>query len=222
MKATSVVVVLASCLSGSAALSDCDLSGLVKAGAVTGGVVLHLGCGSGPGTASIYTNDNLIVHGLDNDSRCIQQARAYLNERGLYGPISVEYHTDSRLPYADNTVNLVVAEDPGLAALEEIMRVLVPQGVAFYQQGGKWRKQVKARPQDIDEWTHFLHDADNNAVARDEHIGPPRHLQWVAGPLWLRSHETPSGVQAMVTGAGRFFYIFDEGSTKSIMTSVSR
>jgi len=29
--------------------------------------------------------------------------------------------------------------------------------------------------------------------------------------LWLRSHETPSGFQAMVSGGGRTFYILDEG-----------
>jgi len=40
---------------------------------------------------------------------------------------------------------------------------------------------------------------------------PPRGLQWVAPPLWLRSHETPSGIQASVSGGGRLFYLFDEG-----------
>ncbi|KKK92584.1 hypothetical protein LCGC14_2701470, partial [marine sediment metagenome] len=30
-------------------------------------------------------------------------------------------------------------------------------------------------------------------------------------PLWLRSHETPSGIQAPVASRGRLFYFFDEG-----------
>ncbi|MBN2270267.1 MAG: PQQ-binding-like beta-propeller repeat protein, partial [Sedimentisphaerales bacterium] len=42
-------------------------------------------------------------------------------------------------------------------------------------------------------------------------VGPPESLQWLAPPLWLRSHETPSGIQASVSAAGRLFYIFDEG-----------
>jgi outer membrane protein assembly factor BamB len=112
-----------------------------------------------------------------------------------------------RLPYVDNLVNLVVAEKPGDVSMDEVMRVLVPNGVAII--GGK--KTVKPRPSDIDEWTHFLHDAGNNAVARDKRVDAPRSLQWQAPPLWLRSHETPSGFQAMVCGGGRVFYIFDEG-----------
>jgi outer membrane protein assembly factor BamB len=188
-----------------------DLPGLVEAGGVTGGVILHLGCADSRQTASLYSNESVVVHGLERDPRKVAAARAYLMEQGLYGPVSVEQHTGPLLPHADNTVNAVFVHDTELASPEEIMRVLVPQGIAFFWEAGQWQKQVKARPAGIDEWTHFLHDADNNAVARDERVGPPRHLQWLASPLWLRSHETPSGVQAMVTGAGRFFYIFDEG-----------
>ena len=206
-----LLVCLAPCLSTAAAPSDPGLSDLIRSARVTGGVVVHLGCGDARRTASIYSRDSMIIHGFDHDPKKVQAARAYLMARELYGPISVEHHTGRLLPHADNTVNLVLAEDMSLASQEEIMRVLVPQGVAFIRQAGQWNRRVKARPQGIDEWTHFLHGADNNAVARDERVGPPRHLQWLANPLWLRSHETPSGVQAMVTGAGRFFYIFDEG-----------
>ena len=41
------------------------------------------------------------------------------------------------------------------------MRVLSPLGVAYA--GGK--RIAKPWPKEIDEWTHFLHGADNNAVA---------------------------------------------------------
>ena len=35
----------------------------------------------------------------------------------------------------------------------------------------------------------------------DTSVGAPRCVQWVAPPLWLRSHETPSGIQSVyVTG----------------------
>ncbi len=212
MKATvGLFVCLVPCLSVTAAPGDRDLSDLVESSGVTGGVLVHLGCGDARRMASTYSRDNMIIHGLDRDPRKVKEARVHLLEQGLYGPISVEHHTGRLLPHSDNTVNLILAEDMSLASQEEIMRVLVPRGVAFIRQGGQWTKKVKPRPQGIDEWTHFLHDVDNNAVARDERVGPPRHLQWLADPRWLRSHETPSGVQAMVTGSGRFFYIFDEG-----------
>jgi len=44
-------------------------------------------------------------------------------------------------------------------------------------------------PPDIDQWTHFRRDASNNAVAKDKKIGPPRHLQWKAGPGSAKTEE---------------------------------
>ncbi len=51
--------------------------------------------------------------------------------------------------------------------MNEIMRVLCPDGVACIKSDDKWNVVVKPRPKEIDEWTHFLHDATGNAVARD-------------------------------------------------------
>ncbi|KPK45383.1 MAG: hypothetical protein AMK72_11140, partial [Planctomycetes bacterium SM23_25] len=65
-------------------------------------------------------------------------------------------------------------------------------------------------PSDIDEWTHYLHGADGNPVAQDRIVGPPKHYQWISGPLWLRSHETDSSVCTLVTARGRLFAIVDE------------
>ncbi len=75
---------------------------------------------------------------------------------------------------------------------------------------GRWLRIAKPWPDDIDEWTHFLHGADGNPVARDEVVGPPRHCQWTGPPRWLRSHETDSSISTMVTAQGRLFYIMDE------------
>ena len=70
---------------------------------------------------------------------------------------------------------------------------------------------TKPVPSDIDEWTHFLHGSDNNAVARDTRVGPPQTLQWTAAPVWTRNHETSPGVYGMVSSRGRLFYVLDEG-----------
>ncbi|MBC8871242.1 MAG: PQQ-binding-like beta-propeller repeat protein [Planctomycetes bacterium] len=69
----------------------------------------------------------------------------------------------------------------------------------------------KPRPEETDEWTHWLHGADGNAVARDRIVGPPRRLQWMARPYWARLHDAPSSTSAMVSSGGRVFYISDEG-----------
>ena len=178
---------------------------------VQGGIVVHLGCGNGTLTAAMRANDRYTVHGLEANPAKVAEARSYIRGQGVYGPVSVERYSGSLLPYSDNLINLIVVQDAGKVPMDEIMRVLAPGGVTCVWRNGKWDKTVKAWPGNIDQWTHFLHDASNNAVADDTAIGPPRSLQWVAPPLWLRSHETPSGIQASVSAGGRLFYFFDEG-----------
>ena len=178
---------------------------------VKGGIVVHLGCGDGKLTAALRINDRYTVHGLEADPAKVAQARSYIKAQGMYGVVSVEHFSGSVLPYTDNLINLIVVQVSGKVPMAEVMRVLAPGGVAFVQRKGKWEKTVKSWPDNIDQWTHFLHDASNNAVANDSVVGPPRSLQWVAPPLWLRSHETPSGIQSPVSAAGRLFHFFDEG-----------
>ena len=184
---------------------------MLEASAVKGGLVIHLGCGNGKLTAALRTNDSYLVHGLDTDAGNVARARAHIRSLGIYGKVSVDLLRGDRLPYADNLINLLVSEDLAGVPMAEVMRVLVPRGVAHIKRGGKWTKTVKPWPDDIDEWTHFLHDASNNAVARDTVVGPPRHMQWVAKPLYSRSHEIDSSISALVSARGRIFYILDEG-----------
>jgi outer membrane protein assembly factor BamB len=178
---------------------------------IKGGLIVQVNCGDGKLTAALRANDSYMVHGLDRDAENIEQAQKYIQSRGLYGKVSVEHWKTKRLPYIDNLINLIVSEKQIEVPMDEVMRVLVPNGVAYIKKGSTWKKTVKPWPKEIDEWTHFLHDASNNAVANDSVVGPPRSLQWVAPPLWLRSHETPSGIQSPVSAAGRLFYFFDEG-----------
>ena len=202
-------------MTGSLMANDNDAVAIAKeileVTGVKGGFVVHLGCGNGALTAALAANDSYTIHGLDADLAKVVEARRKIHEQGIYGPVSVEQFSDSSLPYTDNLINLVVVQDKGKIPMDEIMRVLVPGGIVCVERNDKWDKMVKAWPGNIDQWTHFLHDASNNAVANDSVVGPPRSLQWVAPPLWLRSHETPSGIQSPVLASGRIFYFFDEG-----------
>jgi len=192
-------------LAATPALRGADLD----ATGIKGGLVVHIGCGDGKLTAKLHANDSFIVHGLDAD---VTAARKHIQSLSLYGPVSAERWTGSRLPYADNLVNLVVAEKLGGVSMDEVMRVLAPNGVALI--GGK--KTVKPLPKEIDEWTHFLHGPDNNAVSHDTVVGPPQHLQWVMDPMWARSHDHLATVSAVVSAGGRIFYIVDEAPTASV------
>jgi outer membrane protein assembly factor BamB len=184
---------------------------------VKGGLVVHIGCGDGQLTAALGANDSYLVQGLDANPENVAVTRKVLQDKGLYGQATAVRLNSARMPYIDNAVNLVVAEDLGRIPMDEVMRVLVPNGVAYVKQNGKWNKTIKPWPKEIDEWTHYLHDPSNNAVAHDTVIGPPRHLQWHSGPRWLRHHDHMSSFNALVSSRGRIFYIMDEGSRSLIL-----
>jgi SAM-dependent methyltransferase len=187
---------------------------ILQATGVTGGVIVHLGCGDGRLTAALRASDRFLVQGLDADAANVATARKHVRSLGLYGQVSVEQCSGKRLPYVDNLVNLVVAEDLGEVSMGEVMRVLAPLGVAYVKQGGRWTKTVKPWPAEIDEWQQHFHDADNNAVAHDRVVGPPRHYQWIAEPEWTRSHLTLPSINSLVSSRGRLFTIEDHGSAE--------
>ena len=162
-------------------------------------------------TAALRANDSYLVHGLDTDAAAVAAARKHIRSLGLNGAVSVDTFDGKALPYVDGVVNLLVCDDLGGVPMDEVRRVLAPRGAAMI--GGT--KTVQPVPSDIDEWTHYMHDASNNAVAHDDRVGPPRHLQWQAGPRWSRHHDHMASVSAMVSARGRMFSIVDEGSRVS-------
>ncbi|MFW6114337.1 MAG: class I SAM-dependent methyltransferase [bacterium] len=178
---------------------------------VEGGMVVHLHCGDGRLTEKLCRGDRCHVQGLDTDAEKVQAARNRLQKKGRYGTVTIEHFRGTSLPYTDSLVNVLVAEQLGDVPLSEVMRVLAPGGVACIKRDGKWTKTVKPRPADIDDWTHYLHDASGNAVAADERVGHPRRLRWKSGPQWSRNHEFNPSINALVSAGGRMFYLHDEG-----------
>jgi len=193
-----------------------DAAALIKTADVKGGLIVHLGCSDTALTASLRAGDQYFVHALDTDAAKVAVARSRLIEQGVYGLVSVDQWDGRNLPYADNLVNLIVAEEPENLAETELLRALAPRGVALVRRQGNWKKIVKPWPAEIDEWTHYFHDADGNPVARDSVVGPPERLQWIGSPRWSRHHDHAASMSALVSAGGRLFYILDEGPTASI------
>ena len=191
--------------------------GILAAAGVRGGLIVHLGCGDGRLTAALRVSDRYLVHGLDTDRESVAKARAHLRAEGLCGPVAVQWLMGNRLPYADGLVSLVVATKLEPVAMDEVMRVLSPGGVACVLRDGAWQKTVKPWPKALDEWTHTLHDPSNNAVGTDTVVAPPRRFQWIAGPRRARQHENMASVSAVVSAKGRIFSIQDEGSIASVV-----
>jgi len=187
---------------------------ILKTTGTTGGLVVHLGCGDGKLTAALRAGPSFTVQGLDADAADVEAARRHIQALGLYGPVSVERLTGARLPYVDNLVRLIVVEDAGQVPMKEVMRVVAPLGVAYVKQGGAWRKTVKPWPAGMDEWQQHFHDADNNAVAKDRLVGPPRRYQWTGTPEWMRSHMSMPSICGFVSSRSRLFTLEDQASAE--------
>lgn len=211
-----------------AAVADDRAARILESTGVRGGLVVHVGCDDPELLCKLRANDSYMIHGLDTDPSRVERAREYIKSRGLYGKVSIDRFDGRNLPYIDNLVNLIVVAGKGQVPAKEIERILVPCGVALllprirvqdtglrkYKAeiaGRQWTKLVKPVPDAIDDWTHFLHDADGNAVADDSVVGSPFHAQWVSGPKFTKSHSVVTAVNAMVSSNGRMFSIVDEG-----------
>jgi len=198
---------------GRAAASPTQQAGrMLQAAGVRGGFIVHVGCDDGRLTAALGARDGCLVHGLGADPATVAEARAHIASKGLAGKAAVARFDGRHLPYVSNLARLVVAEDLGDVGMKEVLRVLAPGGVACVRKADGWETTLKPRPESIDEWTHYLHDATNNAVARDTAVGPPRHMQWLAGPRWTRNHHRLNSVSSVVTAGGRLFAIVDEAT----------
>ena len=213
MKKQIVPVVWVALVAAAWAPARADVADLVMSSGVQGGLVVHLDCADAKDTARLLVNKRYVVHGLATDAAKVEAARKVLRGRKLYGRVSVAAYDGAHLPYAENLVNLVI-NTTGVTKVpeKEILRVLAPGGVAMLGE----KKIVKPRPKDIDDWTHYLHGADNNAVADDRQADIPRSIQWVSDPRWGRSHEELASMSAAVTTGERIFYIVDEAPLASI------
>lgn len=215
-------------------------SQIIQASGAAGGIAAVIGRTDADLALAIAKQGPFTVHCLAAGDELRDRMRQTIHARARYGVVSAATFDGTRLPYAENLLNLVIADSfPTLAksglTSEELLRVLAPLGTAFLgvsaggaddlatqlrrsghgdvsviNSGGGWVRLRKAWPAEIDEWTHYLHGADGNPVARDTVVGPPRRYQWTAGPQWLRSHETDSSVSTLVTAQGRLFLIVDE------------
>jgi hypothetical protein len=188
-----------------------------------GGLVVHYDCGDGRLTAALGQRKDVVLQGLTRDADQVATARERIHASGLSGPVTIRLWTTQRLPYADEVVNVLLASE----AIEgkEAARVLAPGGALLVkgslnaaaaglkdsESSSGWQSFVKPVPAEMDEWTHYLHAADNNAVANDSLVGPPRYLRWDGGPKYGRNHEIDASVISAVTGGGRLFYVVDEG-----------
>jgi hypothetical protein len=196
---------------------------ILEESSVQGGLVVVLGLDNPSGgelMAALGRSGRFLIQGLDVDETRVAEARLAIESVGHYGSLSVDRWRGTHLPYIDHLVNLIVVSDRVDVPRDELSRVLRPRGVvvvigadAGLRVKDRWNKP---RPEEMDDWTHYLYDATGNAVSRDRMVDFPRQYQWIGGPRYSRHHDHMSSASAMVSAEGRLFSIFDHASPFSI------
>ncbi len=107
---------------------------IINTSGITHGICIDYGCGQGRLAYEIAKRSQLRIIGFESDSTKVQQARAVLDQAGVYGmQISIFEASMADLKCRDYTANLIVSDAmiangtcPGTA--EEMFRVLRPDG----------------------------------------------------------------------------------------------
>jgi outer membrane protein assembly factor BamB len=189
-----------------------DGTDVINESGVHGGLIVLLNYGNETMAKELSDAGPFLVHYLNSEQKKVDAFRQVTQKTGNYGTITASLWLQQQsLPYADNTVNLLVMANADETLMNEIMRTLTPDGVVMINRNGTWEKRAKPRPDTIDDWTHTYYDASCNPVSHDKAVAPPHYLQWTAGPLWARSHGWTPSVSSMVSSGGRLISIVDEG-----------
>ncbi len=209
--------------SGAELLRDCGFPG---------GICVVMGGSDSTFPLALGQDKRFTVQALYTDADQVKRVRQAMQQAGGYGRISAHRFDGHRLPYTDNLINVVVVPESKASnsgpSLDEIQRVLAPLGKIYVagsmaegftsdleisKDQDTWLKITKAWPAEIDEWTHFLHGPDGNPVAQDLVVAPPKHYQWLGGPVWAQSHESDTSLRCLVTARGRLYFIVNEAPT---------
>jgi outer membrane protein assembly factor BamB len=195
---------------------------LLAASGIKGGLVVCVGCDDPQLLVDLGKAGPYLVQGLDTDANRVEAARKFIQSEGLYGKVAADVFNGKNLPYVDNLVNLLVVVDSEcMISDDEMDRIIAPRGVGIISNVAKDPvKFTKPVPADIDDWTHFLHGPDNNAVAEDTRVGPPRHIQWCSEPMWGRDHHVEKGtyptIRTVLSSNGRLISLIDQTETSDM------
>ncbi|HXG61771.1 MAG TPA: PQQ-binding-like beta-propeller repeat protein [Planctomycetota bacterium] len=172
-----------------------------------GGIAVRIGWREeGDPAWALADTGRWLVHILVADEDRADSVRRALAGRGRSGAVTAEAWGGGRLPFPDHLVNAVLADAPGPAPEEEMLRILVPGGTLRIGE----RRVRKPFPPRHGSWTHARHGADGNMVSEDASVAAPTGLRWVAGPAqdaggrkWYYDH-------VFLAAGGRAFYVYEE------------
>lgn len=218
-----VVVVATVGAGGAMAAIPSSVADEADAAGIRAGVAVVIGSTDGAAELALAGVGTRLVQGLARDDTALATARDAIRAAGVYGLASVIRPMGlTPLPYADGLVDLVVIDADVLKeaapAEAEVRRVLAPGGVALTWRGGRWERFVNPRAGDLDDWTHFDHDAGGSGQSRDRRVGPPTQVQWRVEIQPYRGWGgNPAGYRpysAFRVAGGRSFCIENQGDAR--------
>jgi len=172
---------------------------LLDTARTSGGLCVVVGAGDHAPALDIAEARPFVVHCLMSDPKAVAVGRKALEAKGHHGRVSLEQWSKSSLPYVDNLVSMIAAVGPSGVGRSEMLRALRPGGELLVAAKGKWTRTVKPRPAEMDDWTHWRHAPDRNAVSKDALVDVPRRIQWL-----FTSREVTERSHVVISG-GRFF-----------------
>jgi len=106
------------------------------------GLFVTLGVSDGQLERDLALKGTILAHGLALEESACKSARETILAANLYGLASVEQLSRlTSLPYASNLVDVLIADLDGLGdhapSIDEMRRVLVPNGVTYLKKNGK-------------------------------------------------------------------------------------
>ncbi|GAG13704.1 unnamed protein product, partial [marine sediment metagenome] len=150
-------VLVVSAVAAGAEPSDQNLARhLVSRAGFRRGICAIPRCGNGELATAVAESSGFLVHAQDHSPSSVAAAKEAADRKGLLGHgVIVEKGTLSRLPYADNTVDLILIADLADGALSdvsvsEMLRVLRPLGKAIV--GRSAGRTGNLTPQRLEQW----------------------------------------------------------------------
>ncbi|NQT13037.1 MAG: PQQ-binding-like beta-propeller repeat protein, partial [Planctomycetes bacterium] len=202
---------------------------LIERAGMRRGILAVLGS-DGNLAIDLARSSEMLIHVREANAATVGELRKEADEAGFgIGRLAVEQGPIDKLPYADNVIDVVIAaqvaaDAPGCLSVDEILRVLRPEGTAIVGKAGEgegaaeklkewaeaggaqgveawsdalgvWVQLFKPPLEGADDWSHWEHSPDNNPVSSDTVIKAPYMTQFLQGPMYI-------GMPAITTAAG--------------------
>ena len=161
---------------------------------LTGGLAVMAGPHADDHALQLAAQGRWLVRLLADDAA---QAQTWQESTAQLHPLITVAQRQPTLPFAEQTVNLVVLAATGAIDPGEARRVLAPGGVLLLPaDAGFSREIIPADPRHA-LWTHWLADAHGSGVSQDTAVAPSNSLRWWSQRMVGTQIRTVSGVVAV-------------------------